>query len=154
MLLSGHKQLKKFFFTTGYSGELLRKWSKRHEILDEWRSVVDKFPDFNATIFYEDSLFLDLISVLPSSTWQSVLFTLVCMAVVCYLFISDLFTVFLTSLSIFSICLGEVGFLYYCGVTLDPVSMAALVMSIGFSVDFPSHVGYHFHKTGTVCMMD
>lgn len=87
-------------------------------------------------------------SVLPSSTYQSVLATLACMTVVCYLFISDLFTVILVSLSIFSICLGEFGLLYYCQFTLDPISMAALIMTIGFSVDLPSHVGYHFHRTG------
>ncbi|KAI6183936.1 Sterol-sensing domain and Patched family-containing protein [Aphelenchoides bicaudatus] len=143
----GHKQLDKFFFTTGYNGELLKQWSKRHEILNEWRTAVDAFGDFNASIYYDDSLFLDLINVLPSSTLQSVLATLASMVVVCYLFISDSFTVFITSLSIFSICLNEFGLLYYCGLTLDPISMACLVMTIGFSVDLPSHVAYHFYKT-------
>lgn len=146
---SFHTKLDKFFFTTGYSGNLLSEWSNRHTILQQWRLAIDKFPDFNATIYYEDALFLDLIDVLPSATWQSALATLGCMAIVCYIFISDMFTVFLTSVSIFSICIGEFGLLYYSGFSLDPISMAALIMSIGFSVDLPSHVGYHFYRTGS-----
>ena len=31
------------------------------------------------------------------------------------------------------------------GMTMDPVVMAAVIISIGFSVDIPAHVSYHFH---------
>lgn len=30
-------------------------------------------------------------------------------------------------------------------ITMDPVVMAAVIISIGFSVDIPTHVSYHFH---------
>jgi predicted RND superfamily exporter protein len=141
--------LERFFFTTGYSGQQLLEWSQRHKILDSWRRAVDQFPEFNATVYYEDALFLDLINVLPLSTCQSVLATLICMAVICCVFISDPFTILLASVVIFSICLGEFGLLYYCGITLDPISIAALIMSVGFSVDIPAHVCLHFHRTGS-----
>jgi len=28
---------------------------------------------------------------------------------------------------------------------MDPVLMSAVIISIGFSVDIPAHVSYHFH---------
>lgn len=31
---------------------------------------------------------------------------------------------------------------------MDPIMMAALVISIGFSVDIPAHVSYHYHSAG------
>jgi predicted RND superfamily exporter protein len=127
---------------------LLKEWKNRHAILDQWRRAIDKFVEFNATIYYEDALFLDLIDVLPYSTWQSLGLTLACIIITCYVFINDLFTVFITSMSVLFICIGEFGLLFYSGITLDPISMAAIIMTIGFSVDLPSHIAYHFHRTG------
>lgn len=41
---------------------------------------------------------------------------------------------------------GILGTLSWCTVDLDPISMAAMVISIGFSVDIPAHVAYHYCK--------
>ncbi|KAK6042621.1 hypothetical protein COOONC_19874 [Cooperia oncophora] len=35
------------------------------------------------------------------------------------------------------------------GIDLDPLSMAALLMAVGFSVDFTSHLAYHYYKSET-----
>ncbi|KAK5968594.1 hypothetical protein GCK32_020162, partial [Trichostrongylus colubriformis] len=32
-------------------------------------------------------------------------------------------------------------------IDLDPLSMAALLMAVGFSVDFTSHIAYHYYKS-------
>lgn len=33
---------------------------------------------------------------------------------------------------------------------MDPIMMAALVISIGFSIDIPAHVSYHYHSAGKI----
>uniref|UniRef100_A0A1I7YD67 SSD domain-containing protein n=1 Tax=Steinernema glaseri TaxID=37863 RepID=A0A1I7YD67_9BILA len=144
----GSVELERFFFTTGFSGHKLQDWAERGALLARWRADVDGFrEEFDASIFSDDALFLDLIEVIPSVTWQSVAATLLCMAVVCFLFMGDLFTVLVASLSISSICLGVFGLLCFWGINLDPIMMSAGVMAIGFSVDIPAHIAFHFYRT-------
>lgn len=47
-----------------------------------------------------------------------------CMSLVCSLFMSNLFTVCVATLSIVSICTGAFGLLVAWGIQLDPISMA------------------------------
>ncbi|CAI4229885.1 unnamed protein product [Auanema sp. JU1783] len=141
-----HLVLEKFFFTAGFHGENLKIWSNRGVMLQEWRKVVDKYPDFGASVFHEDGVYLDLIDNMATDTWQSVLGTLVCMAFVCFIFLNNMFTVAIASLSVLSICAGILGILSWWHVDLDPITMAAMIISIGFSVDIPAHVSYHYYQ--------
>jgi len=97
-------------------------------------------------VFHEDGIFLDLIESIPSNTWQSVLYTLICMAAVCFLFLNSVFTVIIASSCVLSICVGILGILSWWHIDLDPISMAAMIISIGFSVDIPAHVSYHYYQ--------
>lgn len=142
------KKLDKFFFNVGFQGEELKSWQERSDLLHLWRKEVDKYPEFNSTIYSDDAMFMDLIEVIPSVTWQSALATLVCMAVACFLFMFDFFTVVVAAFSISTICLGIFGFLHFWNITQDPIMMAAVVMSIGFSVDIPAHIAFHYFRTG------
>lgn len=81
-----------------------------------------------------------------SNYFQSVLGTLVCMGLVCFVFLNNMFTVAIASLCVLSICCGILGFLSWTGTDLDPITMAAMIISIGFSVDIPAHVSYHYYQ--------
>lgn len=67
------------------------------------------------------------------------------MAIICLLFIPNTFNTICAMATIFSINVGVFGFLVHWDVALDPVSMTSLLMSIGYSVDFTSHISYHYY---------
>ncbi|KAK5978851.1 hypothetical protein GCK32_016390, partial [Trichostrongylus colubriformis] len=140
------RELERFFFTTAYHGEELRQWMNRDILLKEWREVVDRYkPEFNVSVYYDDAIYLDLIENMPTDTWQSGVATICCMAVVCMIFMWDPFTVVITTAVIASIMTGILGTLSWTGTELDPIVMAALIISIGFSVDIPAHVSFHYY---------
>ncbi|CAD5210988.1 unnamed protein product [Bursaphelenchus okinawaensis] len=143
-----HTNLTRFFFTTASHGNELRDWSNRAKLLEEWRKVGDSYPEYELSVFEDDAKFLDLIPTMIPQTLQSSLCTLLCMAVVCCLFIRQPTAVFVANFSIFSTCVGVFGILSLWGVDLDPIVMSAAIMSIGFSVDIPAHISYHYYKTG------
>nr|CDJ81478.1 Patched domain containing protein [Haemonchus contortus] len=139
-------ELERFFFTTAYHGEELREWVRRDQMLKEWREAVDKYkPEFNVSVYYDDAIYLDLIENMPTDTWQSGVATICCMAIVCLIFMWDPYTVVVTTAVIASIMTGILGILSWTGTELDPIVMAALIISIGFSVDIPAHVSFHYY---------
>ncbi|KAK0395298.1 hypothetical protein QR680_001212 [Steinernema hermaphroditum] len=141
-------EVTKFFFITAFHGAELRDWSNRATLLNQWREIADKYADLEVTIFEDDSKFLDIIATMAPLTMQSSLATLVCMVLVCVLIIGHATTVFVASFAIVSTCIGVFGFLSLWGVDLDPIVMSATIMSIGFSVDIPAHIAYHYHRAG------
>ncbi|KAI6194273.1 Sterol-sensing domain and Acriflavin resistance protein family and Patched family-containing protein [Aphelenchoides besseyi] len=141
-------KLKKFFFTTASYGVDLTDWSRRAELLQQWRGVADSYPEYDISVFEDDAKFLDLIPTMIPQTAQSAICTLVCMFLVCLLFIRQPTAVIVANFSIFSTCIGVFGILSLMGVELDPITYSASIMSIGFSVDIPAHLVFHFYKTG------
>ncbi|KAI1728642.1 patched family domain-containing protein [Ditylenchus destructor] len=140
--------LDSFFFTTAFHGEKLRRWPERSHLLDKWRLIVDSYAEFNTSVYHDEGVFLDLIENMPTDTWQSALATLGCMAAICFIFMYNTFTVLVASSIIASILTGMLGMLSWQGVSMDPIMIAALIISIGFSVDIPAHVAYHYHSAG------
>ncbi|VDN32698.1 unnamed protein product [Gongylonema pulchrum] len=99
--------LQKFFFTTAYYGENLKEWPERGVLLSKWRAIIDRYREFNVSVYMDDGLFLDLIENMPTDAWQSALGTLVCMAFICFIFLYDTFTVVVVSAAIVSIMTGK-----------------------------------------------
>uniref|UniRef100_A0AC35U2Z8 SSD domain-containing protein n=1 Tax=Rhabditophanes sp. KR3021 TaxID=114890 RepID=A0AC35U2Z8_9BILA len=140
------RHLEKFFFTTSYYGEENSIWVVRGQKLKSWRKVVDSYDDLEASVFHEDGVFLDLIDNMPTDTWQSIVGTMVCMSFVCFVFLNSTFTVVIASSCVLSISVGILGILSWWNIDLDPITMAAMIISIGFSVDIPAHVSYHYYQ--------
>ncbi|VDN94103.1 unnamed protein product, partial [Brugia pahangi] len=143
---TGH--LLRFFFTTAYYGENLKDWPQRGVLLNKWRDIIDKYREFNVTVFMDDAIFLDLIDNMTTDAWQSALGILLCMAFISFIFLYDIFTVAVVSVAIVSIMTGIVGILTLMGLNLEPIMMAAMLISMGFSVDIPAHVAYHYNSNG------
>ncbi|KAE9418404.1 hypothetical protein Angca_009597 [Angiostrongylus cantonensis] len=137
----------RFFFTTAFQGRELEDWSNRAVLLNQWRFLVDKYSDLKVSIYEDDAKFLDMIETMVPVSLQSALFTFICMFAVTVLFISHLPTLFVATLSILSTSVGVFGIMSLKGAQLDPIMMSATVMCIGFSVDIPSHISYHYHHT-------
>ncbi|KAJ1361353.1 hypothetical protein KIN20_020574 [Parelaphostrongylus tenuis] len=137
----------RFFFTTAFQGRELTNWSNRAVLLNQWRFLADKYSDLKVSIYEDDSKFLDLIETMVPVSLQSALVTFISMFAVTMLFISDVPTLFVATLSILSTSVGVFGIMSLRGAQLDPILMSATVMSIGFSVDIPSHISYHYHRS-------
>ncbi|KAL6736552.1 hypothetical protein Aduo_006891 [Ancylostoma duodenale] len=144
----GDYKVTRFFFTTAFHGEELVEWSNRAILLNQWRSLADKYSDLGVSIYEDDAKFLDLIETMVPVSTQSALFTFISMFAVAVLFISHPPTLFVATLSILSTSIGVFGIMALRGAELDPIMMSATVMSIGFSVDIPSHIAYHYYQTG------
>ena len=65
------------------------------------------FSEFNASVYQDDGIFMDLIDNMPTDAWQSALATLLCMAAVCMIFMYNTFTVLVASSVIGSILVGK-----------------------------------------------
>ena len=98
--------MTKFFFTTAFHGDHLIVWSKRADLLNRWRAVADEYRDLQASVYEEDAPFLDQIALLIPVTTQDAIITLISMAIVCILFMWNVFSVVIASAAIVSICIG------------------------------------------------
>uniref|UniRef100_A0A915PRQ7 SSD domain-containing protein n=1 Tax=Setaria digitata TaxID=48799 RepID=A0A915PRQ7_9BILA len=144
---NGKEYLKSYFFTT-LSHSDLKNWSNRAKLLNQLREIADRYSLYEVSVFDDDAKFLDIIGTLLHQTIQSSAFTVIFMMFVCFLFIPQSAAVIIATFSIFSIFIGVLGMLSLSGFDLDPIVMSALIMSIGFSVDIPAHITYHFFGAG------
>ncbi|KAK6734335.1 hypothetical protein RB195_017861 [Necator americanus] len=136
----------RFIFITGYHGQHLVSWKEKGHLLKSLREQVDRFGrQFNATVFSDDAFYIDLLEAIPTITWQSFLATFACVILVCAMFINHIATVLFVSMAILATCVGVFGYMSLLGFSLDPIIMSIAIMCIGFSVDIPAHVSFHYH---------
>ncbi|KHJ74875.1 patched family protein [Oesophagostomum dentatum] len=141
-------RLNRIWITVSYHGELMGDNVFKKTLLERWRRTADSFPELNVSVFDDYAPFLDQLDSMLPATISTSICTLLCMMIVCFLFMYNLFTVVVATISITSICIGVFGTLSFWGVDLDPISMATTIMSIGFSVDFPAHITFHYFREG------
>uniref|UniRef100_A0A7E4W9R4 SSD domain-containing protein n=1 Tax=Panagrellus redivivus TaxID=6233 RepID=A0A7E4W9R4_PANRE len=133
-----------FFFITNFHEVI-----KYHELVPavkHWRRIAAKFEDLKVYPYSDHTPFVDQTMSIDSTVFGSVAAALICTAVICLIFIPHVLSVVAAVFSVFSISWGIFGILSLWNVDLDPLSMAALLMAIGFSVDFTSHISFHYHK--------
>lgn len=75
---------------------------------------------------------------------QSFIIAIEAMYLIALIFIPDLISVICIIFSMMSIMTGLLGGMHLCGLSLSSITMIELIMSIGFCVDFSSHVTHAF----------
>lgn len=133
-----------FFFITNFHDVI-----KYHELIPavlDWRRIAAKYSDFDVYPYSDHSPFVDQTMTIESTVLWSVIAALGCTAAACFVFIPNIVSIICAVYSVFSISVGVFGLLSHWGVDLDPLSMAALLMAIGCSVDFTAHISYHYYK--------
>ncbi|VDK43064.1 unnamed protein product [Anisakis simplex] len=133
-----------FFFVTNFH-EIV----KYHEMIPavaDWRRIAAKYSDYEVYPYSEHSPFVDQTLSIQGTILTSVAAALFCTAAACFVFIPNMTTIGCAVFSVFSISTGVFGLLSHWSVDLDPLSMAALLMAIGCSVDFTAHISYHYYK--------
>ncbi|TKR78121.1 hypothetical protein L596_018980 [Steinernema carpocapsae] len=142
--LSGVKELKAFQMTVIASN--MAEWANRAQYVEKCRSILEGYPEYNATIFDGDSAILDLILTVRKDLLGSIAVTVSCMATVCLFFITNKIGVAIITYIISSTCFTLVGILSWWGADMDPVTMVDVLIATGFSVDYTAHIAYHFYS--------
>ncbi|PAV84252.1 hypothetical protein WR25_16846 [Diploscapter pachys] len=119
-------------------------WDDRINVMLQWREIADRYPSLNASVWNVNGMFVDQMLLLKPLTFETCVVTLVCMFVVCMVFIQNPVSVVLATLSIASISFGVMGYLSFWHLELDPVTLCSVLISIGQSVDFVAHTTYHY----------
>ncbi|CAJ0579247.1 unnamed protein product, partial [Mesorhabditis spiculigera] len=132
-----------FLFTTGFT--TVSHYNEMHPLIEKWRAISRKYPEFAAVSYTERHMFADQSASLPGVIWETLWSEVFCMGLSFLIFIPDTVSIAAGMFALVSVNLGVFGFLTLWGVHIDPISMAALLMSIGFSVDISAHISYHFY---------
>lgn len=130
-----------------------------------WRNITAKYPDYEvgqeegrrmrggkmggalqAVVYDDNNFYSDQVMALPDTAIQSMGIALVFMALICAVFIMHGGLVYWVTLLLLSMDVGIIGALSWWGSDLSPTTIVNLLMSIGLSVDFATHVAYRFHR--------
>ncbi|CAI5443490.1 unnamed protein product [Caenorhabditis angaria] len=128
-------------------------WGTRAISIENTRNIIDRYPQFETSLFDYDATIYDLIITVKSELFKSLAITFTCMTLACFFIMPSFLAPTIASLATVSISFCLLGFLSIWGQNLDPVTMIDVIMAIGFSVDYSAHVCYHFYCARRKCQM-
>ncbi|CAB3410873.1 unnamed protein product [Caenorhabditis bovis] len=141
---NGTLEVKAFRMTL--LGKGMSEWAERARAMQNIRTILQSEPSFNATLFDCDSAILNIILSVGQDLIGSIAVTVVCMALVCFVFIANINAVAVITAVIASICFVLIGGLSFWGADLDPVVQVDVLLATGFSVDYTAHVAYNYFR--------
>uniref|UniRef100_A0A0R3RKA9 SSD domain-containing protein n=1 Tax=Elaeophora elaphi TaxID=1147741 RepID=A0A0R3RKA9_9BILA len=126
----------------GYNGTT--SLSDKAKLLRSCREICARYTQYDMIPFDTDTELIDIILAVPSTTFNTVLFTFGSIGAVCFIFSLNIGASILAILSVVSISIGVVGFLQYWNCFLDPILMVAILMTAGLSIDYTVHIIFHY----------
>lgn len=93
------------------------EWANRAVTEEQAREILQRYPEYNATIYDGDSPILDLLLTVKIDLIGSMAVTVVCMTLICSVFIHNQIGVLLVAATITSVCFCKFTSLYnykYC----------------------------------------
>ncbi|KAH7731674.1 Patched family protein [Aphelenchoides avenae] len=123
----------------------LSEWSYRAQVEEKCRQILEKFPQYNTTLFDGDSPVLGMLLTVKLDLVGSIAVTVACMTVICSLFIPHPLGVAIVAFTVSSISFTLVGLISWWGADMDPVTLVDCLMAVGFSVDYTAHIAHQFY---------
>ncbi|VDM99568.1 unnamed protein product [Thelazia callipaeda] len=120
--------------------------ASKAEMLRSCREICVRYAEYDMAPFGTDAELVDVILSVPSTTANTVLFTIGATGVVFFIFSLNFIISVLATLCVISICTGVIGFLQILGCFLDPFLMATIIISAGLSVDYAVHILINYLK--------
>uniref|UniRef100_A0A1I7WSW5 Death domain-containing protein n=1 Tax=Heterorhabditis bacteriophora TaxID=37862 RepID=A0A1I7WSW5_HETBA len=105
-------RINRLWATVSYHGDDLGDFQVRKSLLKRWRDTADNFPDLKVSVFEDYAPFIDQLDTILPATISTSICTLLCMMLVCFLFMYNLFTVVVATFSITSICIDIITILH------------------------------------------
>lgn len=123
-------------------------WSKRVDLMITWRTICSKFSSLNALVFDHTNLnpYYDQWLNLAKTNLETTGIAFICMSLVTAALMPDMASVFFITSSFISVDTGVIGFLRLWGADIDPITVACMLMTIGFSVYYTARVCFCYQR--------
>ncbi|XP_067126193.1 patched domain-containing protein 3-like [Centruroides vittatus] len=112
---------------------------------DLWK-IADEAP-FKVSVHMLASPLIEQAIIVKTETFQLICITALLTFVIFICFISNFICAGVVAVSVVSISVQTIGYISLWGINLDIISMITLILCIGFSVNYPTHVCYSFVKS-------
>lgn len=114
-------------------------WVELTRLMVRMREVVDA-STLPVTTFAPQFLYYSQIATIVEQTQQNLAFAGISIFIITVLLIPEPRMVILTLFAVASMIIGLIGFMYLWGLVLSSLTMLAMIMSVGFSVDYSVHI--------------